>query len=220
LIEETKIPKIKKDYKKGNTYKQIAEKHQISYNELTYLIKKEKWKRKSNKSETHKGNKNALGNKGGAAPEGNKNALKTGEYENIFSSVLDNDEKEILEGKAIGTKETLLYELKVLTIRERRMLARIQELKEKNRDLVIIRMQKSNDTSSTEAQNTLFLIGKIEDGLTRVQEAKRRMLDLLYKIECDAGAIVETPNEIELKKNTSILESINKQLLGGESDGG
>ena len=30
------------------------------------------------------GNKNAIGNKGGSAPDGNKNAIKTGEFETIF----------------------------------------------------------------------------------------------------------------------------------------
>ena len=63
MIEKAKIPNIKKDYKHGSTYKQLENKYQISHNELTYLVKKEKWKRKSNKSKTHKGNKNAVGNK-------------------------------------------------------------------------------------------------------------------------------------------------------------
>lgn len=99
------------------------------------------------------------------------------------------------------------------------MLSRIKTLKDKNRDLTITKMQKNQDNNSTEAQNTLLLINKIEDGLTRVQESKRRMLDLLYRIECDDGAIVETPNEIALKNNTNILDSINKQLLGGDTNG-
>jgi len=63
LIKKTKIPKIKKDYKQGATYKELEEKYKVSHNELAYLVKKEKWKRKSNKSKTHKGNKNAVGNK-------------------------------------------------------------------------------------------------------------------------------------------------------------
>lgn len=47
----------------GATYKELKKKYKVSHNELEYLIKKEKWKRESNKSKTHKGNKNAVGNK-------------------------------------------------------------------------------------------------------------------------------------------------------------
>lgn len=210
---------IKEDYVSGLKYKDIQEKYNITNSQLIYLIRKNKWKRPSNRSKVQKGNKNAKGNKGGHAPHNNKNAVVTGEYENIFSGVLDDEEQGILSSSDIGTKETLLGELKILTVRERRMLGRIKELKDKHKDMVITKMQKNGEDNSTEAQNILFLIGKIEDGLTRVQESKRRMLDLLYKIECDNGAIVEKPNEIALKQNVNILESINKQLLGGDING-
>lgn len=212
---------IKKDYLAGKTYKEICEKHSIKPNQLKYLIKKNKWKRKSNKSKAQKGNKNAKGNKGGHAPEGNKNAVTTGEFENIFDTVLNEKEQKILKSNPQGTKETILQELKLLTIREIRMLDRVNELKNKNHDMTITRISKGNEGgTSTEIQNTLLLVNKIEDGLTRVQESKRRHLDLLYKIECDKGSIVEKPNEIEFKRNTNLLESISRQLRNrGVQDG-
>lgn len=62
----------------GKTYKQIAEKHDVTYNEVLYLVKKKKWKRESNLSKVKKGNQNAKGNKGGpGAGERNQNALTT-----------------------------------------------------------------------------------------------------------------------------------------------
>ena len=204
---------IKKDYMSGMTYKDIQEKHNITKNKLIYLIQKNNWKRESNRSKVQKGNKNAKNNKGGA-PEKNKNALTTGEYENIFSSVLDDDEIDIL-GKTIGTREMILGELNILTVREKRMMRRILELKAKQKDMVVTRMKKDNENTTTEVQNTLFLINKIEDGLTRVQQSKKKMLDLLYKIEIDDGKIVENSNETEFERNTGLLDSINRQLLGG-----
>lgn len=212
-MTEAEIENIKNDYLQGMKYKEIIDKYDITQPELRSIIRKNKLTR--SKSEIQKGNQNAIGNSGGHGTEGNKNAVTTGEYENIFSSVLDDDENTIMKGSSKGTRATLLEELKILTIREKRMLSRIKTLKDKNRDLTITKMQKNQDNNSTEAQNTLLLINKIEDGLTRVQESKRRMLDLLYRIECDDGAIVETPNEVALKNNTNILDSINKQLLGG-----
>lgn len=216
-MTEAEIENIKNDYLQGMKYKEIIDKYDITQPELRSIIRKNKLTR--SKSEIQKGNQNAIGNSGGHGTEGNKNAVTTGEYENIFSSVFDDDENTIMQGSPKGTRATLLEELKILTIREKRMLSRIKTLKDKNRDLTITKMQKNQDNNSTEAQNTLLLINKIEDGLTRVQESKRRMLDLLYRIECDDGAIVETPNEIALKNNTNILDSINKQLLGGDTNG-
>ena len=64
MIEDNnKISKIKKDYMSGKTYKQIAEKHGVTYNEVLYLVKKKQWKRDSNLSKVKKGNQNAKGNK-------------------------------------------------------------------------------------------------------------------------------------------------------------
>lgn len=78
MIDEKKTAKIEKDYKDGYTYKKLAKKYKLTYNQVTYLVKKHEWKRESNLSITHIGNKNAVGNSGGpGAAEGNKNAVTT-----------------------------------------------------------------------------------------------------------------------------------------------
>ena len=69
IDDNNKISKIKKDYMAGKTYKQIAQKHDVTYNEVLYLVKKKNWKRKSNLSKVKKGNQNAKGNKGGPGAE-------------------------------------------------------------------------------------------------------------------------------------------------------
>ena len=43
MIDNRKIPKIEKDYKEGYTYKQLAKKYKISYNQVTYLVKKQEF---------------------------------------------------------------------------------------------------------------------------------------------------------------------------------
>lgn len=62
---DKKIKKIEKDYMSGMKYSKIEKKHNITRNRLEWLIRKYSWKRESNKSEALKGNKNAVGNKGG-----------------------------------------------------------------------------------------------------------------------------------------------------------
>lgn len=196
-MTDEEINKIKKDYKKGFKYSEIENKYSITHSKLVSLIRKYKWKRKSNKSKTQKGNKNAVGNKGGTgAKEGNQNAFKTGEYQTIFKDALDEEEQKIYDSYTIeDKKEALLEELKILTIREYRMSKTINKLKN-SKEMVISSISKTNHQSTkfnnenyvttvTHADNTTDKIQKIEEALTRVQEAKRRCIDSLHKIEND-----------------------------------
>lgn len=189
--------KIENDYNAGLKYKEIENRYKISHNQLLYLIRKNDWKRKSNRSEVQKGNKNAKGNKGGHAPIKNKNAVATGEYESIYKDVLDDEEIELFnEYSVINKAKELENELKLLIIRERRMLKRIADLNSTGRDLTInsITRNKSSTTeyggsvsesSSTYAESTIEKVQRIEEALTRIQEAKRRCIDSLHKIEIE-----------------------------------
>lgn len=197
MIEDSnKISKIKRDYKAGKTYKQIAEKHGVTYNEVVYLARRLQWKRESNLSKVKKGNQNAKGNKGGpGAEERNKRALKTGEYETIYDDLLTDEEKAIMQQKELYDKKyQIMSEIKILSIRERRILKKIQDL-QSGKEMSIVRMSKSSSNNvsyrnngtltTTEAESTTNIIQKFEEALTRVQEAKRRYLDSYHKIEND-----------------------------------
>lgn len=99
------------------------------------------------------------------------------------------------------------------------MMARINKLQNKDKDLTIgsIRKRETRRKASvetetvTEAESTISLIQKIEEGLTRVQDAKRKCLETLQKLDNE--------NDNTLNLNVSavnpILESINRQLGGG-----
>ncbi|MCI8655481.1 MAG: hypothetical protein HFJ48_06430 [Clostridia bacterium] len=192
MIDNRKIPKIEKDYKEGYTYKQLAKKYKISYNQVTYLVKKQEWKRESNLSLTHIGNTNAVGNSGGpGAPEGNKRAVTTGEYEKL---ILTDEEKQLYDSLVIENKRTCIEkDYKMLCIREFRILKRIKSIQDKEKDMNIERIVKrqynsnsSNETETvTEAINVITPLQKLEDSLTRIQEAKRKCIDSLHKMETD-----------------------------------
>ena len=80
-----------------------------------------------------KGNVNAVGNKGGA-PFGNTNAMKHGGYSTIWASSLTEAEREALEELEDADEETILVEeIRLLTIREARIMKRIKELTEKEK---------------------------------------------------------------------------------------
>lgn len=214
MTEET-IKKLKKDYKKGMKYNDLMSKYNITQSELRSIIRKNKLTR--TKSNAQIGNKNAIGNKGGHPAEENKNAVVTGEYENIYKDVLEEDELELYENYEINDAEQLLIEeYKILTIREKRMLQRIKDIKSRGKDMTInyIRNEKGKSTKTiTDAEPTINLIQRIEDGLTRVQEAKRRCIDSLLRLNND-----DDRNLNENIKTNTLLESINRQLGGGQND--
>lgn len=187
-----KIENIKNDYLKGMTYKDIYKKHNITLSDLKKIIYKYNLTR--NKSELYKGNQNAKKNKGGTgATSNNKNAVVTGEYEQIYEDVLTEAETKFYNNYTINDNDidNLLLdeytrEYKILTIREMRMLKRIKVLEEKNNDMMIGSIRKKNsdgDTETvTEAEPTLNTIQRIEDGLTRVQESKRKSRENMLKL--------------------------------------
>lgn len=210
------IKKIKKDYKKGMKYKDIISKYNITQPELRSIIRKNKLTRTKSKAQI--GNKNSVGNKGGHGTENNKNAVVTGEYENIYKDVLDDDELELFDNCKVDNKEQeLIEQYKLLTVREVRMMKRIKELKSRGKDMTInyIRNEKGRSTKTiTDAEPTINIIQRIEDGLTRVGESKRKCIESLLKLNTDDS---DKTLNVNLTSTTSILESINRQLGGGQN---
>lgn len=216
-MTEAKIEQIKNDYLQGMKYNDIKQKYNITQAELRSIVYKYKLTR--TKSKAQMGNKNALGNKGGTGAEiGNKNAVTTGEYENIYKDVLDEDELDLYENYQVNDVEQLLMEeYKILTIREKRMLKRIKKLNEQ-KDMTIDFIRKKNSKSETEtiteAEPTINLIQRIEEGLTRVQEAKRKCIESLNKINDGEDKTVN----LNVVATNPLLESINRQLGGGANE--
>lgn len=203
-MTQKKIENIKNDYLEGMKYKDIFKKYNITLSDLKKIINKYKLTR--NKSELYKGNQNARNNKGGSAKEGNKNSVVTGEYEKIYEDVLTEDEKQLYSNYKISDMDALLIEeytseYKLLTIRELRMMKRIKELEKKDKDMTIgvIRKKNANNNTETltEAKPTLETIQRIEDGLTRVQEAKRKSRENMLKLGFSKKALDLKEKQIE-----------------------
>ncbi|MFB8501491.1 phage terminase small subunit [Enterococcus hirae] len=90
------------------------------------------------------GNQNAKGNKGNSRaspPVGNKNALKTGEYETIFYETLSDEEKDIYSNLNNDPSFVLSEEIRLLKIRQFRMMKRIQQAEAGLNDEEIERLQ-------------------------------------------------------------------------------
>ncbi|MGV1161377.1 phage terminase small subunit [Enterococcus faecium] len=90
------------------------------------------------------GNQNAKGNKGNSRaspPKRNKNALKTGEYETIFFDTLSDDEKDIYSSLDDDPSFVLSEEIRLLKIRQLRMMKRIKEAESGLNDGEVDRLQ-------------------------------------------------------------------------------
>ena len=129
-----------------------------------------------------KGNKNAVGNKS-SAPR-NQKAVKHGAYRAVFFNFLGDEDKELLENMTdFDTEDRLIMEIQVLTIRERRVMAAIEE---KKKDPLYI--------SSINQIRKERVFAKGEEGEKEKQEYKR-----LKEIAVAAG--VALPGE-EGEKDT------------------
>ena len=124
--------------------KDIASELQVSEEQIRKWKNQDKWdkvtlpKAKGNVTKKKKGgqpgNRNAAGH-GGTGPPGNKNAVTTGEFETLLFDCLNDEEKRLAESVPADKQRLLLQEIQLLTVRERRMLKRIEAIKESVEEL-------------------------------------------------------------------------------------
>ncbi len=130
------------------------------------------------------------GGKSTGPPSNNKNAVKTGEHEAIWFDALDEEEKNLVQGINTSKIQQLEEEIRLTTIRERRMLQRVQRLREHEFTTVKITsgIEKGKTTDLEEQQGTLGQIQSIEEALTRVQAHKARLIELKHRLEMDGDS--------------------------------
>lgn len=138
------------------------------------------------------GNRNAAGH---GAPKGSQNALKTGEYATIWVDTLSPKERQILKMAPPDTLTQIEDNIKLLMIRQRRMLENIDNLKATKvlaeyEDYIV--PDKSGKQSQgflkSRKRYTKLHIDKIiaaEDALTRVQEKLTKAIEAKQRIVKD-----------------------------------
>lgn len=218
------------DFKRGMKYKEIAEKYGVSLSAVkswaSRYWKKEGCNPRKGKMQPKKqvatgkrggqfGNKNAVGH-GGTGPPGNKNAVKTGEFEALFFDTLKEDEKQLLCLIQLDKERLLLQEIQLLTIRERRMLKRIDDLKDFEYTVIMKKttIENGQKNITEEERAVLGQIQAIEDALTRVQARKQRAIEALHKFGFD-----DTRLQLELMKIEFALSKESNNNPDMEDDG-
>lgn len=196
-------------------------------NKLNSIIKTQDWHRKRRGgTKGNKGGRGVKGNKGNKKahpPKDNQNAVVTGYYSK-FRNLFSEEEQSILNSDNVPTElEQIQHEIDTCDMLEYRYLKKINELKEKQKDLTIVSMNKYGTQVSTEAKRTDELIDKFNKSLIMVQNERRKAIDLKFKIR-QGNKESNNENNININinsdnnKSTDILESINRQLWGGNDD--
>jgi uncharacterized protein YjcR len=152
------------------------------------------------------------GNPGGpGGPNGNDHAVTHGAHETIFAGALDADELAVYLGINTGVSAQIEEEIRLLTIRELRMMNRIHRLRLAGDMTIVEQTEEENGGSedgegkatpktkrSWKSMGTLGQIQSVESELTKVQEKKTRFLAL--KSDAEKGA----PTDRELVINVGI----------------
>lgn len=170
----------------------------------------------TNKGGAPPGNKNAVGNKGNKSaspPKRNKNAVKTGEYETIFAELLSDEEKDIYSNMNDDPFFILEEEIRILKIRQYRMLKRIKDAEAGLNDEEVERLQQLRKVKEPSVIDGKMVTVKREV-LKDVQITRKtfRKLDDILAIE---DALTRVSNQLikAIKQQKELLSTDKKSLL-------
>ncbi|MCV6045298.1 phage terminase small subunit [Enterococcus faecalis] len=173
----------------------------------------------TNKSGAPPGNKNAKGNKGGSPPKGNKNAIKTGEYETIFADMLSDEEKNIYSNMNDDPFFILDEEIRILKIRQYRMLKRIKDAEAGLNDEEVERLQQLRKVKEPSAIDGKMVTVKREV-LKDVQITRKtfRKLDDILAIEDALTRISNQLTKAIKQQEELVTRGIKLQLLNAQTE--
>lgn len=182
------------------------------------------------------GNQNAVGNKGNSRaspPLGNKNAIKTGEYETIFADMLSDEEKDIYSNLNDDPFFILNDEIRLLKIRQFRMMKRIKEAEKGLNDEEVERLQqlrKVKEPSSIggkvvtvkrevlkDVQITRKTFRKLDDILA-IEDALTRISNQLTKAIKQQNALLANDAKLQLLKVQTEKVKASLDATSGDMD--
>ncbi|UBM06622.1 phage terminase small subunit [Enterococcus mundtii] len=174
------------------------------------------------------GNQNAKGNKGNSRaspPKRNKNALKTGEYETIFFDTLSDDEKDIYSSLDDDPSFVLSEEIRLLKIRQLRMMKRIKEAESGLNDEEVDRLQQlrkiktpiEKDCKKLEIKREVMQDVQVTRKTYRKIDNILSLEEALTRISNNLTKTIKLFNELELQAERTKLASIQVRKLSAET---
>lgn len=165
--EKDFIKKVISDYDAGISCEQLIQKYNVSKSSVSRWIdaySKNPPKRKRNKKGKKKvgappGSKNAAGH---GAPKGNKNNLVHGGYSQIYWDMISDEEKELIETMPKDEETLLIEQIRMYSIRERRLLKIIEDLKNKKGGQVLSSVFRSENKRTFKTKEDEELYNEIQ----------------------------------------------------------
>ena len=190
----------------------------------------------TNKGGAPPGKKNAVGNKGNKSaspPKRNKNAVKTGEYETIFADLLSDEEKDIYSKLNDDPFFILDEEIRILKIRQYRMLKRIKDAEAGLNDEEVERLQQLRKVKEPsvidgkmvtvkrevlkDVQVTRKTFRKLDDILA-IEEALTRISNQLTKAIKQQNALLANDAKLQLLKVQTEKVKASLDATNGDMD--
>ncbi|STD25301.1 phage terminase small subunit [Enterococcus mundtii] len=174
------------------------------------------------------GNQNAKGNKGNSRaspPKRNKNALKTGEYETIFYETLSDEEKDIYSSLDNDPSFVLSEEIRLLKIRQLRMMKRIQQAEAGLNDEEVDRLQQlrkiktpiEKDGKKLEIKREVMQDVQVTRKTYRKIDNILSLEEALTRISNNLTKTIKLFNELELQAERTKIASIQVRKLSAET---
>lgn len=233
-------------FKKSNgtiTNREISEKLSVPEKTISAWKSRDKWNEvlqkdecstsnnhcsTANKGGAPFGNQNAKENKGNSRaspPVGNKNALKTGEYETIFFDTLSDDEKDIYSSLDDDPSFVLSEEIRLLKIRQLRMMKRIKEAESGLNDEEIDRLQQlrkiktliEKDGKKLEIKREIMQDVQVTRKTYRKIDNILSLEEALTRISNNLTKTIKLFNELELQAERTKIASIQVRKLSAET---
>ena len=216
--------------------KELASELNVSDSQIRKWKSVDKWAEelkgnvtKSNSNVTNKGgappgNKNAKGNKGGSPPKGNKNAIKTGEYETIFADMLSDEEKDIYSNMNDDPFFILNDEIRLLKVRQFRMMKRIKEAEKGLNDEEVERLQQlrkiktpiEKDGRKLEIKREVMQDVQVTRKTFRKLDDILAIEDALTRVSNQLTKSIKQLNELSLSQDKKVLFGRQTEKLDAE----
>lgn len=189
--------------------RELAERAGLSYSYVRNRKKDEKWDEAvpPKKRGGQKGNKNSKGKRNAAgshkgAPPGNKNAEKDGAYSAVLLDSLTDEEKKLVDNTPMEVREALEDEMKVLKLREHRILSKIAEYEKAEEGTVYLsamtEIHGKNNTTMRFSDSAFKRAHALQEALYKVQGRIAKITDSLRALEESATRFELERQRIEI----------------------
>lgn len=167
-------------------------------------------------NQNSRGHKNAVGSHSGAPPR-NKNAEKHGAYSSVFFDMLSDSEKELLEKVPLGGRDALEHEMRILKIREHRILEKIARYEAEPEDSLyvssVLDMRKPQKGQDGAVQDMgMYTKDSAFSRILKLQEALYKVQGRIAKIADSLRALEENERRMELERQR--LEIMRMHAVG------